>query len=204
MQESLRSLDPTLCVWEPYLTGACRYFTQRSLFSILYNTQCFMKVYTYLLHSAKSVSFITSFCVSPLQDYIRAGMTCIKFFIGFSGRATTIAGLFSRLHYLSVAKKHFHSSLEAAQVRPQDKRSGRSKGLRGQPADMMGPGAKTLPSRELQRHIETIDLQKQVSASHTAQTPHTMACITLPLPPSLPPSLLPPRFPPFPGHKLPL
>ena len=39
-------------------------------------------------------------------------MTCIKFYIGFSGRSTTIKDLYQRRKYLETAKQHFESSIE--------------------------------------------------------------------------------------------
>ena len=91
-------------------------------------------------------------------------MTCIKFFIGFSGRSTTIADLFSRLHYLHMAKKHFQMSMESKQ-RAQEKRSGRSRAHRQHyedPHRAPGPAAKTMTTLELQNHISTITLQMKV------------------------------------------
>ena len=44
VQEILKALDHSLGQWEPYLTAVCRYFTQRSLYHILYQTQLFMRV----------------------------------------------------------------------------------------------------------------------------------------------------------------
>ena len=44
-------------------------------------------------------------------------MTCIKFFIGFSGRSTTTADLFSRLHYLHTARRHFQVSAMETETR---------------------------------------------------------------------------------------
>ena len=40
----LKSLDSSLEVWHGYLTAACRYFTQKGLYSVLYRTQLFMNV----------------------------------------------------------------------------------------------------------------------------------------------------------------
>lgn len=40
----LKLIDPSLEVWHSYLTAACRYFTQKSLYSVLYHTQLFMNV----------------------------------------------------------------------------------------------------------------------------------------------------------------
>ena len=91
-------------------------------------------------------------------------MTCIKFFIGFSGHATTIADLFSRLHYLNTARRHFQISLEDKQ-HTMERRSGRSKGYRQfeDPQRGMGSAAKTMSISELQSHITTITLQMKVT-----------------------------------------
>ncbi len=44
-------------------------------------------------------------------------MTCIKFYIGFSKRSTTILALYQRRKYLETAKQHFEASLESPQNR---------------------------------------------------------------------------------------
>ena len=44
-------------------------------------------------------------------------MTCIKFYIGFSGRSTTIEELYLRRKYLETARQHFQSAIEASQPR---------------------------------------------------------------------------------------
>lgn len=93
-------------------------------------------------------------------------MTSIKFFIGFSSHATTIADLFSRLHYLNTARRHFQISLEDKQ-HTMERKTGRSKGHRqfGDPQRGMGSPAKTMSVSELQSHISTITLQTKVTAS---------------------------------------
>ena len=40
----LKTLDSSLEVWHGYLTAACRYFTQKGLYSVLYHTQLLMNV----------------------------------------------------------------------------------------------------------------------------------------------------------------
>ena len=40
----LKTLDSSLEAWHSYLTAACRYFTQKGLYSVLYHTQLFMNV----------------------------------------------------------------------------------------------------------------------------------------------------------------
>lgn len=49
-------------------------------------------------------------------------MTCIKFYIGFSGRDTTIEDLYLRKKYLHTAQEHFQSAIEARQ--PKGKKFG--------------------------------------------------------------------------------
>ena len=44
LEEALTSIDHSLNIWEPYLTGVCRFLSQRKLFRILYRVQLFMKV----------------------------------------------------------------------------------------------------------------------------------------------------------------
>ena len=99
------------------------------------------------------------------QDYIRAGMTCIKFFIGFSGRSTTIADLYSRLHYLSIAKKHFQAHLELKK-RPPERRSGRSRHSRqyDEPSQVLLSSVKMMDQSEVQQHLATIEMQTRVSS----------------------------------------
>lgn len=44
VESYLKSLDPSLELWQSYLTAACRYFTQKGLYSVLYHTQLLMNV----------------------------------------------------------------------------------------------------------------------------------------------------------------
>lgn len=107
-----------------------------------------------------------------LQDFIRAGMTCIKFFIGFSGRATTISDLFSRRHYLTTAHRHFKSALDAKQQArdrpPLGGGGGRGRGIgyqRGGAEDIhpvLATSIKNMSVTDLKNHISTIALQMKV------------------------------------------
>ena len=99
-------------------------------------------------------------------------MTCTKFFIGFSGRSTTISELHSRLHYLDSAKRHFQAALEAKSHsldRPWGGggRSGRSQ---SEPQHRGPAGTKSMSAAELEKHLATIDLQIKVTKflSHNA------------------------------------
>ena len=126
-------------------------------------------------------------------------MTCIKFFIGFSGHATTIADLFSRLHYLNTARRHFQISLEDKQ-HTMERRSGRSKGYRQfeDPQRGVGSAAKTMSVSELQSHISTITLQMKVTSSSDWFT-----CLIIRFVP-FPHSQLTPPFSTFPTLPFPL
>ena len=105
-------------------------------------------------------------------------MTCTKFFVGFSGRATTVSELNSRLHYLESAKKHFQIALEA-KSRPPDRtwgsRSGRSQQTESQ---RKGPaGAKSMKAAELEKHLATINMQMKVT-KFLAQNANPTALLT--------------------------
>ena len=105
-------------------------------------------------------------------------MTCTKFFIGFSGRSTTISELHSRLHHLDMAKKHFQAALDA-KSQSLDRgvwgvRSGRSQPERGP------PGTKSMTAPELEKHLATIDLQIKVTKflTHNADPSTVLASTT--------------------------
>ena len=87
-------------------------------------------------------------------------MTCIKFYIGFSGRATTIADLFSRRHYLHTARRHFENSFDTKQ-RPGERRQGRGRGLE-EAQRGAALSRKSMSLTELQSHLKTIELQISV------------------------------------------
>ncbi|CAI8002630.1 Zinc finger FYVE domain-containing protein 26, partial [Geodia barretti] len=165
VQDILKALNHSLVHWEPYLTAVCRHFSQRSLYHILYQTQLYMR------------------------DFIRAGMTCIKFFIGFSGRSTTITDLFSRRHYLITALRHFQSALDAKQRAHGDRTPGVGRGRGGgylrsggeDPHLSLATSTKNMSVSDLKSHITTIELQMRVTeflyrcakASNSLQTPLT-------------------------------
>ena len=92
-------------------------------------------------------------------------MTCIKFFIGFAGRSTTIRDLYSRLHYLTTAQRHFQSALDAKQ-RVRDRPAvGRGRGYhRGyEDYQVLAASIKNMSVADLHSHISTIALQMKVS-----------------------------------------
>ncbi|XP_022094724.1 zinc finger FYVE domain-containing protein 26-like isoform X2 [Acanthaster planci] len=88
LQTEMLHQDPTLAAWNNYLTVMCRYLNAHSLAHVLYNVQLFMK------------------------DFVRASMTCIKF---YQSGAKTYSDLFDRLHYLTKAKEHMKAVLDEKQ-----------------------------------------------------------------------------------------
>ena len=105
-------------------------------------------------------------------------MTCIKFFIGFSGRSTTISELHSRLHHLESAKRHFQTALDAkthSLDRTWGSRSGRSQQMESQRKGQ--GGTKSMSASELEKHLATIDLQMKVT-TFLAQNADSAASLT--------------------------
>lgn len=99
-------------------------------------------------------------------------MTCIKFFVGFSGRSTTVSELDSRLFHLEEARRHFQAALEA-KSRPLERAWGsRSSGRSNMEGHRKAAtGTKTMSVDELEKHLATIDLQVKVTRfiSHNAE-----------------------------------
>ncbi len=44
LQNHMTQIDPSLDLWSPYLTAACRYLNKNQLVNTLYQVQLFMKV----------------------------------------------------------------------------------------------------------------------------------------------------------------
>ena len=85
-------------------------------------------------------------------------MTCIKFFIGFKGRATTTQELFSRLSYLSTAHQHFEIAVDD---RPQGDSSRRGGTGRKGREDTPRSTSKSMSVHEIHvrvKHMRAINL----------------------------------------------
>ena len=63
LEDLMKSLDPTLRIWEPYLMSSCRYFSSRSLLHILYHIQLLVKVRTCIHVPTVDLEYI---CVTPM------------------------------------------------------------------------------------------------------------------------------------------
>ena len=106
-----------------------------------------------------------------MKDYVRAGLTCVKFFVGFSGRSTTIEDLFDRLHHLDQAVKYLQVARDKAMATDRGRGSMKARVQRvfedtataGGPKGGSSPGVRSMSTSELNNHLETIKLQKDVS-----------------------------------------
>ncbi|XP_013400771.1 zinc finger FYVE domain-containing protein 26-like [Lingula anatina] len=136
LQDQLILIDTTLEKWAPYLKAACRYLNKKKYMQVLYQLQLFMK------------------------DYVRAAMTCISY--SFQHGAVSYGDLYNRLSYIQDAKQHLEDYLEQKLWLV---------GLKG-PAgrrvpDWGGSGGDTLrllqPPKEVNRYINTISLQVEVT-----------------------------------------
>ena len=63
VQDILKALDHSLGQWEPYLTGVCQFFSQRSLYHVLYQTQLYMRVRVCVLCGSVCVCACMCACV---------------------------------------------------------------------------------------------------------------------------------------------
>ncbi|XP_072171552.1 uncharacterized protein [Diadema setosum] len=137
LQDAMLKVDPTLVRWHPHLTASCRHIKRLGWSRVLYQLQLFMK------------------------DFVRAAMTCIKF---FQTGATSYSALFERLHHVQRAKDHLRAVME-------DKQWGsvpRPAAMGSSPRSMSAAGSQanirfTLSPSELTKHMNTISLQIEVT-----------------------------------------
>lgn len=84
-------------------------------------------------------------------------MTCIKFYTGFSGKQITINDLYNRISYLYKAEEHLKSYLEIKS------RPVHLTGRLGAASHEEGPAVMSLSTEETVRHINSINLQVEVT-----------------------------------------
>ncbi|XP_077991490.1 zinc finger FYVE domain-containing protein 26-like [Glandiceps talaboti] len=144
LQEQMQQHDPSLEKWTLYLNATCRYLNRKSYSHVLYHFQIFMK------------------------DYIRAAMTCIKF---FQTGAVSYADLFDRLHHLNNAKTHLKDVLNDKNL-VMGHKAGAVGGRKPSLSEWSSPTSSTetttgirlvLSPSELTKHINTITLQIDVT-----------------------------------------
>lgn len=129
-------MDSTLLQWKPYLCHICHYLEKQGYLNVLYELQIFMR------------------------DYVRAAMTCIRFYHAGARNYTDLA---NNVSYLEQAKKHLQNSLSTLQ----NTVSTVSKSPVKRRLSNIQPGEEKvglqLDSRELLRHIKTIERQLEIT-----------------------------------------
>ncbi|XP_071963696.1 zinc finger FYVE domain-containing protein 26-like [Antedon mediterranea] len=116
LHEQMMLVDSSLNMWSKYLTATCRYLSSKRYMHVLYQFQVFMK------------------------DYVRASMTCIRF---FQDHVKSYADLFERLHYLDTAKHHLKMVSDSRGSSPGHQMS--------------------LSASDVAKHIKTIEMQLEVT-----------------------------------------
>ncbi|XP_043930003.1 zinc finger FYVE domain-containing protein 26 [Protopterus annectens] len=124
LEIQLEALDPSLESWSSYLIEACKHLQKRKFYNLLYDLQQFMK------------------------DYVRAAMTCIRF---FSHKTESYVELGEKQKWLTRAKDHLKTYLQGMSTRSFGrKKSGSS-------------FRKKMTAGDVTRHINTIELQIEVT-----------------------------------------
>ncbi|KAK4885167.1 hypothetical protein RN001_001438 [Aquatica leii] len=139
IHEAMSMIDSTLDIWKDYLKHICRYLEKQSNLNSLYQLQQFM------------------------GDFIRAALTCIKF---YKDDAVTYTELTLRVDYLHKAQEHLQQELdqeqwvEVASVRKSifdEQESFEAKGIANSSLVMK------VDSKNIDKHINTISRQIQVA-----------------------------------------
>ncbi|PNF30079.1 hypothetical protein B7P43_G04236 [Cryptotermes secundus] len=130
LHQELSAVDPTHEVWKLYLCHVCYHFEKQGLLNVLYQLQVYM------------------------HDYVRAAMTCIRF---YQKGARNYSDLASNLEHLYRAQSHLENELLTAQWETS---------TRSSPVQKMGSAlqlAMKLDPREVNHHLSTIFRQIEVT-----------------------------------------
>lgn len=122
MLDSMKQKDPSLMLWKKYLVFTCRNMEKKQLLHSLYHLQLFMK------------------------DYIRASMTCIRF---YKSNASSYTDLCARKHLLVNAQQHLEAELKVENLNRKRKKS-------------VGLTMEMEPT-EIDKHMVTISRQLEVA-----------------------------------------
>lgn len=88
LQENMSKIDSSLDVWKDYLKSLCRHLEAQNLINSLYQLQIY------------------------IGDYVRAAMTCIRF---YQDNAKTFTELCSNTNFLKTTEEHLKQRLEQEQ-----------------------------------------------------------------------------------------
>ena len=128
---AMKSKDPTLLIWKKYLVYICHNLEKKKLLNTLYYLQLFMK------------------------DYIRAAMTCIRF---YKNEVSSYTDLCDRTHFLLDAQRHLETELKVENF-------GGKKRRKSVGSSHSGTGGLTMemePS-EIDKHVNTISRQMEIA-----------------------------------------
>ncbi|KAG5313582.1 ZFY26 protein, partial [Pseudoatta argentina] len=126
LHNAMRTKDPTLVTWRKYLISVCHFMERKQYWHILYQIQLFM------------------------TDYVRASMTCIRF---YTNEANTYSDLHNRAHLLQDAQKHLELELQTESL------TKRRKNIN---FDHSGQNTLVMEPSEIDRHINTICRQTEI------------------------------------------
>ncbi|XP_012060559.1 PREDICTED: zinc finger FYVE domain-containing protein 26 [Atta cephalotes] len=126
LHNAMRTKDPTLITWRKYLISVCHFMERKQYWHILYQIQLFMR------------------------DYVRASITCIRF---YTNEANTYSDLHNRAHLLQDAQKHLELELQTESL------TKRRKNIN---FDHSGQNTLMMEPSEIDRHINTICRQMEI------------------------------------------
>ncbi|XP_011305898.1 uncharacterized protein Sptz [Fopius arisanus] len=127
--DTMTAKDPTLMTWKKYLIATCLYLERKQLMNTLYQLQLFMR------------------------DYVRAAMTCIKFYVT---DASMYSDLCTRTHYLVEAQRHLEAELQVESF-------GRRRKSVSSSASGQGSLTMEMEPSEIDKHVNTISRQMEVA-----------------------------------------
>lgn len=127
---AMKSKDISLLTWKKYLICMCHNLERKQLLHTLYQLQLFMR------------------------DYIRAAMTCIRFYVT---DASNYVDLCSRNHFLLDAQRHLEAELQVESFGKRQRKSVTSL-ISSQSSFTM-----EMEPSEIDRHINTISRQMEIA-----------------------------------------
>ncbi|KOC64689.1 Zinc finger FYVE domain-containing protein 26 [Habropoda laboriosa] len=130
LHEAMMNKDSSLLIWKKYLIYVCHSLEKRQYLNILYQLQLFMK------------------------DYIRAAMTCIRFYLNEVNNYTELC---TRVHFLLDAQKHLESELQIETLNRKRRKSMSS--MHGN----QGILTMEMELSEIDKHINTICRQMEIT-----------------------------------------
>ncbi|KAF3429244.1 hypothetical protein E2986_00734 [Frieseomelitta varia] len=129
LHEAMINKDSNLLIWKKYLIYICHNLEKRQYLNILYHLQLFMK------------------------DFIRAAMTCIRFYLN---NVSNYSDLNAKVTFLLDAQKHLESELQIETLNHKKKRRGSVHSNQGILIMEMEPS-------EIDKHINTISRQMEIT-----------------------------------------